>query len=146
LTHFEQYPYIGGYWGTQLYPIDEQYPNLKPDGAYSAPYKGAQVLPMNGGLSLRHKHAMIFCIENYLAEYIRTGKPYSEDYFYSEYLPKPSTRDVIHFSIDNGYIAPLDNELPMGLHKPWANKGNVYNIISNLCPEVLELQKLQNIY
>lgn len=146
IDRFEMYPYIGGYWGSELYPINDQYPILKPKGDYSKPYNGPQILPMNGGISLRHKKSMIYCIENYLQEYINAGKPYSEDYFYSEYLPKPITRDVLQFSIDNGYIKPLNNELPFSLHKPWANKGNAYDIIRTLCPEVNELHKLQYIY
>lgn len=146
LNQFEQYKYIGGYWGTQLYELDQQYPRLKPGGDYSTPYNGPQILPMNGGLSLRHKKSMIYCIETYLDEYIKSGKPYSEDYFYSEYLPKPTTRQVIQFSIDNGYIMPLDNELPFGLHKPWANKGNVYTTLKTLCPELETLKQLQYNY
>jgi hypothetical protein len=100
---------------------------------------------MNGGLSLRHKKSMIHCIETYLPEYLKSGKPYSEDYFYSEYLPKPLTRDVINFSIDNGYIAPVNNEVPYGLHKPWNNKGNAYNVLKDLCPEIETLKQLQYI-
>ena len=143
ISQFEHCPYIGGYWGTRLYSLDSQYPTLKPGGAYSKPYNGPQVLPMNGGLSLRRVASMIDCIETYLDEYMQSGKPYSEDYFYSEYLPKPLTREVIQFSIDNGYIAPLNNELPYGLHKPWSNKGNVYNILNTLCPEIETLKHLQ---
>ena len=146
ITQFEHHAYIGGYWGDRLYPIDEQYPTLKPNGDYSMPYHGPQILPMNGGLSLRRKESMIHCIETYLTQYIRAGKPYSEDYFYSEYLPKPTTRQVIQFSIDNGYISPLNNELPFGLHKPWANKGRCYDLLSSLCPDILTLKSLQGIY
>ena len=143
ISEFEKYDYIGGYWGTELYlPLDSPYPKFKPGGAYSKPYNGPQVLPMNGALSLRKKDVMLKIIKNNFDEYVAADKPYSEDYFFSEYVVKPTTRDVINFSIDNGYIAPLDNLAPFGIHKPWANKGNCYHKIKEICPEVKILEDL----
>lgn len=136
ISQFEKYDFIGGYWGTQSYPLDEPYPKSK---------------PMNGGLSLRNKNMMIYLIKNYLDEYIASGKTYSDDYFFSEYIEKPITRDVITFSIDNGYISPLDMKAPFGLHKPWGttpSKGHgvAYQDIKKVCPEVEELKSLQEVY
>ena len=146
ITDFEKYDYIGGYWGTQLYlPLDDLYPTLKPGGAYSHPYDGPQVLPMNGALSLRNKKVMLDLIKNNIDEYITSGKPYSEDYFFSEYVVKPTTRDVITFAIDNGYISPLDMKAPFGFHKPWSNKGGAYDDIKKVCKEVEILESLQSI-
>ena len=88
---------------------------------------------------------MLDLVDKYFAEYLTTGKPYSEDYFFSEYITKPTTRDVITFSIDNGYISPLDMEAPFGVHKPWANKGGAYKDIKKVCPEVEILESLQQI-
>ena len=67
ISQFEKYDFIGGYWGTQTYPLDEPYPKSK---------------PMNGGLSLRNKNTMIYLIKNYLDEYTASGKTYSDDYFF----------------------------------------------------------------
>ncbi len=146
ISQFEKYDYIGGYWGNQLYePLDSLYPTLKPGGAYSRPYNGPQVLPMNGALSLRNKKTMLNLVDKYFNEYLAAGKPYSEDYFFSEYTTKPTTRDVITFSIDNGYISPLNMEAPFGVHKPWANKGGAYENIKKVCPEVEILKSLQQI-
>lgn len=141
---FEKFEYIGGYWGNQLYhPLDAPYPTLKPGGDYHAPYNGPQVLPMNGALSIRNKKTMINIIENNFENYINSGKPYVDDYFFSEFINKPLTKEVISFSIDNGYISPLNDEAPFGLHKPWANKGNAYENIKRVCPEVIILESLQ---
>ena len=146
ISQFEKYDYIGGYWGTQLYePLDDLYPTLKPGGAYSRPYNRPQVLPMNGALSLRNKKTMLDLVDKCFDEYLAAGKPYSEDYFFSEYITKPTTRDVITFSIDNGYISPLNMEAPFGVHKPWANKGKAYEDIKKVCPEVEVLESLQQI-
>jgi len=146
ISQFEKYDYIGGYWGPQLYkPIDDLYPTLKPGGAHSPPYNGPQVLPMNGALSLRNKEVMLDLIRNYFNDYLASGKPYSEDYFFSEYVVKPTTRDVITFAIDNGYISPLDMKAPFGLHKPWTNKGGAYNDIKKVCKEVKVLDSLQGV-
>ena len=136
ISQFEKYDFIGGYWGTESYPLDEPYPRSK---------------PMNGGLSLRNKNMMIYLIKNYLEEYTATGKTYSDDYFFSEYIEKPITRDVITFSIDNGYISPLDMKAPFGLHKPWGttpSKGHgvAYQDIKMVCPEVEELKSLQDVH
>jgi hypothetical protein len=144
ISDFEKFDYIGGYWGNRLYhPLDKPYPHLKPNGAYHAPYKGPQVLPMNGALSLRNKKVMKDLVYKYYDEYLEAGKPYSEDYFFSEYVKKPTTREVISFSIDNGYIAPLNGEAPFGIHKPWANKGGAYSSIKAVCKEVEILESLQ---
>ena len=113
--------------------MDDLYPILKPGGAYSPPYNGPQVLPMNGALSIRNKEVMLDLVKKHLDDYLATGKPYSEDYFYSEYVVKPTTRDVITFAIDNGYISPLDMKAPFGIHKPWANKGGAGFNIKQVC-------------
>ena len=144
ISQFENYDYIGGYWGSQLYePLDDLYPTLKPGGAYSAPYNGPQVLPMNGALSIRNKEVMLDLVKNHFDEYLAAGKPYSEDYFFSEYVTKPTTRDVITFAIDNGYISPLDMKAPFGIHKPWANKGGAWHNIRLVCEGVETLRNLQ---
>ena len=151
ISQFEKYDYIGGYWGIQLYePLDDLYPTLKPGGAYSSPYNGSQVLPMNGALSIRNKEVMLDLIKNKFEEYLASGKPYSEDYFFSEYIVKPTTRDVITFSIDNGYIEPLDMKAPFGVHKPWGGvpakgHGRAYDKIKEVCPEVEILKSFQEI-
>lgn len=146
ISDFEKFKYIGGYWGVQLYyPLDDPYPTLKPGGAYHDTYKGPQVLPMNGALSLRNKKTMIDLVNNHFDDYLASGKPYSEDYFFSEYIQKPTTREVISFSIDNGYISPLNNEAPFGIHKPWSNKGGAYENIKKICKNVEILESLQQI-
>lgn len=146
ISQFEKYDYIGGYWGSQLYePLDELYPTLKPGGAYAEPYKGPQVLPMNGALSIRNKEVMLDLVKNHFDEYLAAGKPYSEDYFFSEYVTKPTTRDVITFAIDNGYISPLDMKAPFGIHKPWANKGGAWYNIRLVCEGVETLRDLQGV-
>ena len=146
VSDFEKHDFIGGYWGAQLYqPLDYLYPNLKPGGAYSPPYNGPQVLPMNGALSLRKRDVMIDIIRNHLDEYTASDKPYVDDYFFSEYVTKPTTREVITFSIDNGYVSPLDMKAPFGVHKPWANKGGAWDNIKSVCDGVQTLQNLQKI-
>ena len=81
------------------------------------------------------------------------GKPLKAllENFFSEYIVKPTTRDVITFAIDNGYISPLDMKAPFGLHKPWGttpSKGHgiAYQDIKKVCPEVEELKSLQEVY
>ena len=68
--------------------------------------------------------------------------------FFSEYIEKPITRDVITFSIDNGYISPLDMKAPFGLHKPWGTTpskghGRYYDDIKKVCKDVEKLELLQ---
>lgn len=151
VSDFEKHDFIGGYWGSQLYqPLDDLYPKSKPGGAYSAPYNGPQALPMNGALSLRKSGVMIDIIRNHLDEYTTSGKPYADDYFFSEYVTKPTTRDVLNFSIDNGYVRPLDGKAPFGLHKPWGlnpakGQGKYYNEIKKVCKEVEELERLNGL-
>ena len=146
ISDFEKFDFIGGYWGTQLYnPIDSPYPKLKPGGDYHAPYRGPQVLPMNGALSIRKKQTMIDIVKNEFDSYITSGKPYEDDYFFSEFVNKPTTREVISFSIDNGYISPLNGEAPFGVHKPWSNKGGAYENIKNTCKDIETLKSLQQI-
>ena len=133
ISQFEKYDYIGGYWGSDLYSLDDLYPRSK---------------PMNGGLSLRNKNVMVDLIKKYFDDYLASEKTWSEDYFFSEYIEKPLTRDVITFSIDNGYISPLEMKAPFGLHKPWGttpSKGHgvAYQDIKKVCPEVIVLRCLQ---
>jgi hypothetical protein len=94
---------------------------------------------------------MIDVIKKYFDGYLASGKTWSEDYFFSEYTEKPLTRDVITFSIDNGYISPLEMKAPFGLHKPWGGNpakghGVAYQDIKRICPEVEELKSLQEVY
>lgn len=146
IDDFLHFKYIGGYWGNKLYPLNKPYPTLKPGGAYAPAYGGPQTLPLNGGLSLRNKSTIINIIQTYFKEYVKSEKTYSEDYFFTEYIGnRPLTKEVISFSIDNGYITPLNGEAPFGLHKPWVNKGNAYSAIKEICPEVTILESLQQI-
>ena len=60
----------------------------------------------------------------------------------------PTTRQVRNFSIDCGYISPLDMEAPFGVHKPWGvtpskGHGKYYNEIKKICSEVEKLESLQ---
>jgi hypothetical protein len=100
---------------------------------------------MNGALSIRNKEVMLDLVKNHFDKYLADGKPYSEDYFFSEYVTKPTTRDVITFGIDNGYISPLDMKAPFGIHKPWANKGGAWENIKQVCEGVEELERLNGI-
>ncbi len=146
IQDFEKHDFIGGYWGTELYyPLDEKYPTLKTCGTYSKPYNGPQVLPMNGALSLRKKDVMVDIIRNHLKKYTEDDKPYVDDYFFSEYVKKPTTREVITFSIDNGYISPLDGKAPFGVHKPWGNKGGAWENLRKVCPEIETLRRLNGV-
>ena len=103
---------------------------------------------MNGALSLRNKKVMMDIVKNYFEKYLVSNRTYSEDYFFSEYIDNPTTRDVITFSIDNGYIEPLDMKAPFGVHKPWGTTvakghGKAYDKIKEVCPEVEILKSLQ---
>ena len=82
-------------------------------------------------------------VNNHIQKYFEEGKPYSEHYFFSEFVPNPTTREVISFSIDNGYIAPLNGKAPFGIHKPWANKGGAYHSLKACCKEIEILESLQ---
>ena len=130
---FEHYDYIGGYWGNAEYPLDEEYPVV-----------------MNGGLSIRKKQFMLDIIKNNLESYLENGGNPCEDYFVSSQVKKkPTAREVRNFSIDNGYISPLNKEVPFAVHKPWGenpNKGHgkYYREIIEACNEVTTLQKLQD--
>ena len=57
---------------------------------------------------------------------------------------------MLSFSIDNGYMYPLDNKAPFGLHKPWGSNpakghGRYYDDIKNVCKEVEELERLNGL-
>ena len=65
-------------------------------------------------------------------------------------MNKPTTRDVLTFSIDNGFIEPLNMEAPFGVHKPWGTEpskghGIAYNKIKEVCPEIETLKSLQGV-
>ena len=129
---FIHFDYIGGYWGNELYSLDHPYPKV-----------------MNGGVSIRKKQFMLDIIENKWESYIKQGGNPCEDYFVSNCVKNlPTTRQVISFSIDCGYIAPLNMEPPFALHKPWGvsptkGHGRAYNEIKEICKEVETLKELQ---
>ena len=126
---FEHFDYIGGYWGNQLDMLDNDYSKV-----------------MNGGLSLRKKSFMLDIITNELQPYLAKGGNPCEDYFVTDRIrTKPKVRDVLNFSIDNGYMYPLDNKAPFGLHKPWGvnpakGHGKYYNEIKKVCKDVEKLE------
>ena len=129
---FIDFDYIGGYWGNSLYSLDEKYPVV-----------------MNGGISIRKKSFMLDIIKNKWETYIEKGGNPCEDYFVSHYVKnKPTTRQVLSFSIDCGYILPLDMKIPFALHKPWGvspqkGHGVAYEGLKSICKEIEQLKKLQ---
>ena len=126
---FEHFDYIGGYWGNQLDMLDNDYSKV-----------------MNGGLSIRKKSFMLDIIKNELQPYLDRGGNPCEDYFVTDRIrTKPKVRDVLNFSIDNGYMYPLDDKAPFGLHKPWGanpakGHGKYYNEIKKVCEDVEKLE------
>ena len=131
ITDFEHFDYIGGYWGNTIYGLDEEYPAV-----------------MNGGFSLRKKKYLLDCIKYKRSDYLKNGGNECEDYFFSACLDKkPLTKEVLSFSIDNGYVGPI-NGVPFGLHKPWGEipakgHGRGYNEIREVCEDVEILKELQ---
>ena len=119
---FEHFDFIGGYWGNQLDMLDNDYSKV-----------------MNGGLSIRKKSFMLDIIKNELQPYLERGGNPCEDYFVTDRIrTKPKVRDVLNFSIDNGYMYPLNDKAPFGLHKPWGanpakGHGKYYNEIKKVC-------------
>ena len=66
---------------------------------------------MNGGLSLRKKSFMLDIIKNKLQPHLESGGNPCEDYFVSEMaVNRPTYEQVLSFSIDNGYMYPLNNK------------------------------------
>ena len=134
IEEFEHFDFIGGYWGNTLNPLDSIYNRV-----------------MNGGLSLRKKSFMLDIIENKLESYLKDGGNPCEDYFVSACLDKkPSVKEVLSFCIDNGYMYPLDNKAPFGLHNPWGTNpakghGKYYDEIKKVCEGVEELERLNGI-
>ncbi len=130
---FEHFDYIGGYWGNRLDILDSSYSKV-----------------MNGGLSIRKKSFMLDIIKNELKPYLESGGNPCEDYFVSDRVRiKPTVRNVLNFSIDNGYMYPLDEKAPFGLHKPWGvnpkkGHGRYYNQIKKVCEGVEQLEKLND--
>ena len=128
---FEHFDYIGGYWGNELGMLDNDYTRV-----------------MNGGLSIRKKSYMLDIIKNELQPYLDSGGNPCEDYFVTDRIRTiPKVRDVLTFSIDCGYMYPLNNKAPFGLHKPWGvnpakGHGKYYNEIKKVCEGVEELEKL----
>ena len=94
---------------------------------------------------------MLDIIKNQLKPYLERGGNPCEDYFVSELLNnKPTVREVLNFSIDCGYMYPLNSKAPFGVHKPWGTPpkrghGKHYNAIKMVCPEVEELENLQEV-
>jgi len=131
---FEHFDYIGGYWGNQLDMLDNDYSKV-----------------MNGGLSLRKKSFMLDIIMNELQPYLDRGGNPCEDYFVTDRIRnKPKVKDVLSFSIDNGYMYPVNDKAPFGLHKPWGvnpkkGHGKYYNEIKKVCKEVEELERLNGL-
>jgi hypothetical protein len=129
---FEEFDYIGGYWGNRLYPLNEPYPVV-----------------MNGGVSIRKRKFMLDIIKNKWKSYIKQGGNPCEDYFVSACVTnKPTTKQVLSFSIDCGYIEPLNNECPFAIHKPWGvtpakGHGRSYNQLKQICPDIETLKNLQ---
>ena len=132
ISDFEHFDYIGGYWGNTEYPLDTEYPVV-----------------MNGGLSIRKKQFMLDIINNNLESYLKNGGNPCEDYFVSSQVKnKPTSREVRNFSIDCGYISPLDMKAPFAVHKPWGvtpskGHGRYYEDLKKVCKEVEELKSLQ---
>ena len=131
---FEHFDYIGGYWGNVLDPLEFEYSKV-----------------MNGGLSIRKKSFMLDIITNELQPYLDRGGNPCEDYFVTDRIRTvPLVGEVLSFSIDNGYMYPLDNKAPFGLHKPWGanpkkGHGKYYNEIKKVCKEVEELERLNGL-
>ena len=133
VSDFEKFDYIGGHWSNNEYPLDNEHPVV-----------------MNGGLSIRKKQYMLDIIKNKLDPYLKNGGNPCEDYFVSEHITvKPTVEQVMNFSIDNGYISPLNMKAPFALHKPWGaipakGHGVGYNDIKKVCDNVELLKSLQN--
>ena len=134
IEDFEHFDYIGGYWGNVLDPLEFEYSKV-----------------MNGGLSLRKKSFMLDIITNELQPYLDRGGNPCEDYFVTDRIRnKPKVKDVLSFSIDNGYMYPLDGKAPFGLHKPWGvnpakGHGKYYEDIIRVCEQVKELERLKGL-
>jgi len=131
---FEHFDFIGGYWGNQLEMLDNDYSKV-----------------MNGGLSLRKKSFMLDIIKHELQPYLDRGGNPCEDYFVTDRIRnKPKVKDVLRFSIDNGYMYPLNDKAPFGLHKPWGENpkkghGKYYEDIKRVCEQVKELERLNGL-
>ena len=133
---FEHFDYIGGWWGKKFNPnsVNESYDRV-----------------MNGGISIRKKSFMLDIIKNELEPYLNEGGNPCEDYFVSDRIrSKPTVREVLNFCIDNGYIYPLDDKAPFGLHKPWGvdvgkGHGRYYKDIKRVCEGVEILEYLNGI-
>ena len=134
IEDFEHFDYIGGYWGNILGVLDSKYERV-----------------MNGGLSIRKKSFMLDIIKNELQIYLDNGGNSCEDYFVSAMLKNhPTYEEVLSFSIDNGYMYPINNKAPFGLHKPWGvdpkkGHGKYYDEIKQVCEGVEELGRLNGI-
>ena len=134
IEDFEHFDYIGGYWGNPLGTMSNKYDRV-----------------MNGGLSLRKKSFMLDIIENKLQDYLNDGGNPCEDYFVSEMTKvRPTYEEVLSFSIDNGYMYPINDKAPFGLHKPWGGvpskgHGKYYNEIKKVCEGVEELESLNGL-
>ena len=129
IEDFENFNYIGGYWGNELGMMNQKYKRV-----------------MNGGLSFRKRSFMLDIIENKLQSYLDNGGNPCEDYFVSEMVEdKPTYEEVLSFSIDNGYMYPINNKAPFGLHKPWGEvkskgHGKYYDDIKKVCEDVEKLE------
>ena len=126
---FEHFDYIGGYWGNELGMMNQKYNRV-----------------MNGGISIRKKSFMLDIIKNKLQPYLDNGGNPCEDYFVSEMVEdKPTYEEVLSFSIDCGYMYPINDKAPFGLHKPWGEvkskgHGKYYDDIKKVCKDVEKLE------
>ena len=132
---FEHFDYIGGWWGSNFNPnsTNETYDRV-----------------MNGGLSIRKKSWMMDIIDKNLEMYLKNGGNSCEDYFVSDcVVEKPFVKEVLSFSIDNGYMYPLNDKAPFGLHKPWGEgkigHGRYYEDIKRVCEDVEKLGELNGL-
>ena len=131
---FEHFDYIGGYWGNELGMMNQKYNRV-----------------MNGGISIRKKSFMLDIIKNRLQPYLDNGGNPCEDYFVSEMVEdKPTYEEVLSFSIDCGYMYPINDKAPFAIHKPWSvdpkkGHGKYYDEIKQVCEGVEELERLNGI-
>ena len=103
------------------------------------------------GCQLERKVFLLDIIKNELQPYLDRGGNPCEDYFVTDRIRnRPKVRDVLNFSIDNGYMYPLNDIAPFGLHKPWGvnpakGHGKYYSEIKKVCENVDELERLNGL-
>ena len=116
--------------------VDEEYSKAKPDECRRNRLRGLVQRHVSGAQTR--------------IAYLCPGGNECEDYFFSACLDKkPLVSEVLSFSIDNGYVAPVVG-VPFGLHKPWGEipakgHGRAYNEIKEKCEDVELLESLHNV-